>query len=353
MLITLLIFTGFVALLGAQSAGIVPANLATFSFIFLLAGILLMRAADAVTSSITHIAKYLKWQEFVIAFFVMAIGGAIPNLFVGFSAASHNIPELSFGDVVGNSVVDLTLVIAIAVFIGRGLIAESRLVQTSSLLTAIVAIIPLLLILDNELGRGDGIALLLIFVFYSGWLLSKRHLYTQELQDGDTPPVPAFRKFIFSLTSSALGLVIILFAAEGVVRSAQFFAVEFNLPIVIIGILLIGLGSAIPEIYFTISAARKGQHWIILGELMGSVIVLATLVLGTVAIINPIEVEDLSPYAIARFFLIISALFFFIFLRTDRRITYKEAALLAALYFTFVAAELLIHGLGIEFTFPR
>jgi len=80
----------------------------------------------------------------------------------------------------------------------------------------------------------------------------------------------------------------------------------------------------------------------ILGQLMGSVIVLSTLVLGTVAIIHPIEIDDFSPFQVARFFLIISALFFLIFIRTDRRITKKEAVFLLGLYFAFVAAEILL-----------
>jgi len=303
--------------------------------------ILLFWAANRLVVGITNIARYLKWLEFVIAFFVMAIAGSIPNLFVGISSVLHGIPELSFGDVVGNSVVDLTLVVGLAVLFGSSLRAENRLIQTSSLFTIIIAIVPLLLILDGQLGRGDGIALIFLFILYSIWLFSRRKEFEKTLDHTTTEPVESFQTFLWSILQVIVGVVLILVAAEGVVRSATFFAAEFQIPMVTIGILGLGLGSALPEIYFAIASARKGKDSIVLGVLMGSVIVLATLVLGLVAILSPIEIEDFSPFQIARFFLIISALFFLIFSRTDRRISKGEALFLLALYISFVAAEII------------
>jgi len=305
--------------------------------------LLLFWAANMLVSGITNVARYLKWLEFVVAFFVMAIAASIPNLFVGIFSALQGIPELSFGDVVGNSVVDLTLVVAIAVLFGSNLFSENRLVQTSSFFTIIIAILPLLLILDGQLGRGDGVTLIFIFLLYSTWLFSRRKEFAATLnQEKKLYSVERFQTFLFSLFKIALGVGLLLVAASGVVRSAMFFAQEFDLSIVLIGILFLGLGNALPEIYFTLASARKGKNLMILGELMGSVIVLSTLVLGTVALIHPIVIEDFSPFQVARFFLIISALFFLIFVRTDRRVTKKEAFVLLGLYFAFVVAEVLL-----------
>ena len=78
---------------------------------------LMFRAANWLVQGISRVAQYLQWSEFVIAFFVMAMGGSLPNLFVGLSSVAHGIPELSFGDVMVNSVVALTLLAALAVFV--------------------------------------------------------------------------------------------------------------------------------------------------------------------------------------------------------------------------------------------
>jgi len=134
---------------------------------------------------------------------------------------------------------------------------------------------------------------------------------------------------------------LLVIAAEGIVRSATYFSELFNLPIALIGILVVGMGNALPEIFFSIQAARRGENWVVVGNLMGSVIIPATLVIGIVAMICPIEVDSLTPFAIARFFLIISAVLFLIFLRTGRKIDKKEAWFLLFLYLAFVLTEII------------
>lgn len=306
----------------------------------IFSALLLFRAANWLIQGITKVAQYLRWSEFVIAFFVIAIGGSLPNLFVGLSSVAHGIPQLSFGDVVGNSVVDLTLIVAVAVFVGSDLLAKGKLVQTSAFLAISIALLPLLLILDGELGRGDGIALIIVFFGYAAWMFSKRKYYQQTYGENHKAPLLQFRNFLVGFFQIILGGALLLFAAEGIVRSADFFANEFSLPIALIGILGLGLTSALPELYFAIAAARQKKSWMILGELTGSVIILTTLVLGIVAVLKPIVIEDFSPFAFARFFMILAALFFLIFIRTGRKVTKKEAVILIFLYLVFVAVEL-------------
>lgn len=319
-----------------------------YLLLFLFSGVLLLWSANWLVGSVTHIARYLHWREFVIAFFVMAIVSSLPNLFIGITSALQDVPELSFGDIVGNSVVDLTLVAALAVLLGKKLQANSPLIQKSALFTLAIALLPLLLILDKELGRGDGAALLLAFVFYSVWLLSKRKEYGAAFNHSNDAQAQnnfsRFRAFLQSIGKIVTGIVLLLVSAQGVVASSLFFASEFQVPLAMIGIIVLGLGSALPEIYFTIAAARKGNSKLILGNLMGAVIVMATLVLGIVALLEPIRVPHFSSFAIARFFLFASAFFFFVFLRSGRTISRKEAAFLILLYIAFILAELFHNG---------
>lgn len=290
---------------------------------------------------LTRMAKFLGWREFVVAFFVVAFAATIPNFFVGISSAIHKIPQLSFGDIVGGNLIDLTLAVAIATLFAKGLPAESRTVQTTSIFTIIIAILPLLLILDGTLGRGDGIILILVFGFYIFWLFSKRERFTMIYDGSKIPIIKEFRNFIKDLGKVILGIMILLLAAEGIVRASSFFAQSLNLSLALIGILIVGIGNSIPETYFAIASARRGKTWMILGDLMGSVVAPATLVLGIVALICPIEIFDFSSFAIARFFLIIAAIFFFFFVRTGRKITKKEALFLLGIYITFILVEIL------------
>lgn len=312
-----------------------------YILIFLGSCGLLFLAGSLLVGALMRIARFLGWREFVVAFFVMAIAGSVPNLFVGISSAIHKIPQLSFGDIIGGNLIDLTLAVALAVLITKGLSVESKMVQTSSIFTIVVAILPLILILDGTLGRIDAVILILTFFFYIFWLFSKKERFTKTYENNQIPIIKEFKVFIKDLGKIILGISFLLLAAEGMVRSASFFAESLNLSIALIGILIVGLGNAIPEIYFVIASARKGRTWMILGNLMGSIIVPATLVLGIVALICPIKVPDFSPFAIGRFFLIISAIFFLFFVRTGRKITKKEAFFLLGIYITFVLVEIL------------
>ena len=299
-------------------------------------------SGEWVIGGLMRMARFLGWKEFVVAFLVMAFAASLPNFFVGITSALKGIPELSFGDIAGNNLVALTLAVGLAALFAKGGIpAESRAIQTTSIFTLAAAILPLILIRDGELSRLDGGVLIIFFIFYLFWLFSKKERFAKIYNKQEISIVRDFKNFIQDLGKIFLGIFLFIIAAQGIVASAQFFAYTFNFPLILIGVLITGLGSALPEIYFAISVAKKGESWMILGDLMGAVIVPATLVLGIVALICPIKIPDFSPFIIARIFLIISTLFFFFFVRTNRRITKKEAFFLMGIYIIFFLVEIL------------
>ncbi|KPJ54835.1 hypothetical protein AMJ47_03240 [Parcubacteria bacterium DG_72] len=334
----------------------------TWLFIFISSCLILFFSGSRLIKSLMRIARYLGWREFVVAFFIVAFAGAAPNIFVGITAALQNLPELSFGEIVGGNVADMTLAVALAILIsGNTISIRSKMVQDSTIFTVIIAVLPLVLILDNDLTRGDGLALMLAFLVYVVWLFSKEERFRKKYRPKNAKSQRAlkfvefikrnktdktakkFLVFIKNITVALFYLFLILAASIGLVRSSQAFAGYLNVAVPIIGILIVGLGNAVPETYFAIISARKGRTWMILGDLMGSVIVCATFVLGLVVLINPIEKIDFSPFVIARAFLVLSAVFFLIFIKTDRKITKVEAALLLFLYLIFVFTELAFH----------
>jgi len=279
----------------------------------------------------------------VVAFFVMSIAGAVPNLFVGINSAIQGIPELSFGDIVGGNVIDLTLAVALAILIGgSALPAKSRTVQASAIFTAIIAILPILLVLDGRLGRIDGTVLISAFIFYVIWLFSKEERFEKKYNQRREKKKRRLKEFFKDIGRVFLSLFLLLVAAGGIVWSARAFSQILDISLPVIGILIVGMGNALPEIYFAIASARKKQNWMILGDLMGSVIVCATLVLGLVALIQPIVVLDFSSFAIAGFFLVISAIFFFVIIRTDERISRREGLFLLLIYLLFLVTEILL-----------
>lgn len=314
-----------------------------YFLIFIASLIALSLSGPLIVGALSRVAKYLGWREFVVAFFLIAFAASLPNFVLGITAALKGIPELSFGDVVGGNVVDLSLAVALVILLSGVILPSEGTSRTSALWSSAIAVLPLLLILDGELSRADGLVLIFAFLFYIGWLFSKGERFKKPY-DGTDPqsPLKEFKVFLKDLGRAAVGLLFLVLGAQGVVASSTSFAQVLNVPLPLIGILIIGLGNSLPEIYFAISSARQGKTEMILGDLMGSVIVPATLVLGMVVLIHPIKIADFSAFAGARIFLVLAAILFYIAARTGRKITKKEAFVLLGLYIAFVAFEILL-----------
>ena len=313
-----------------------------YIFIFLVSVLFLILSSKWLVKSLTKIAQFLGWREFVFALFIMAFAGSLPNLFVGISSAMRGVPHLSLGEILGGNIVDLTIAAGLAALISRnGLTVKSRTVQGTAIFTLIVAILPLFLIYDRLLCRIDGIILLFAFIVYFSWLFSKGERFTRVYEEGEKIGLKEVLKNLGALFGT---LILLLLAAEGIIRSARFFAETLDLPLILIGILIVGLGNALPEIFFGIQAAKKGEDWMVIGGLMGAVISAATLILGIVALIHPIQITyvDFSLLTVTRIFLILAGIFFLFSITTGRKITKKEGIFLLVLYLVFVLTQILV-----------
>lgn len=312
-----------------------------YTFLFFVSAFFLGVCGKLLVDSLSKIAKFLAWKEFVVAFFLLAFSVSIPNFFVGIMSALKKIPELSFGDVIGGNVVAMTLLVALAALLSRGgLSAPSRTVQTSSIFALFISLLPLILISDGSLERSDGFLLLICFLGYVSWLFVKKERFVKIYNGISEPLTLSF--FFKNLSLFLISVIFLLISANLMIKSSLFFAEFFHLPITLIGILLVSLGNNLPEMAFIIQAAKRGQDWLILGDLMGGVIVTSTLVLGIVSLIYPIKAVDFPAALAARIFLIISSFFFFITVRTDRKITKEEGIFLLFLYLLFLFVEILL-----------
>lgn len=311
--------------------------------IFIASCLVLSWLSSRMVRDLIGVAKYLNWKEFIIAFFVMSLATSLPNLFTDFNAALQGKPELAFGDIIGGNLVDLTFVLAVAAFFSKkGLSSESGMVQKSAIFTTLIAILPLLLIFDGNLSRPDGLILIGAFVLYSWWIFSERDHFKKRYTHPGQTALSGFSGFVKSLLKIVVLLALLLAASFAVVGSAQFFADKLGISLALVGVLILGLGNSFPEIYFSVISARKNENWLVLGDMMGSVIVCTTLVLGLVATILPFQIHDFSPFITARVFLIVAAVFSLIFIRSGRKITKREGLFLLFLYVTFLMFEVFI-----------
>ncbi len=296
--------------------------------------------------SLVVIARYFGFKEFVVAFFTVSIGAVVPEFFVGVTAALQGIPEISLAAVIGENLFLITVTVALATFFSaKGLIVDSKTVRSGIIFTVLVAILPLLLILDGELSRMDGFFLLACFAFFVFWLFSKKERFA-KVYDEDTPELEKLTKktAVRSMFIAVGGILAIVISVDLLLREVLIFSTEFDIPLAIMGLFIIAIGTALPETYFAIDLARKGNSWMVLGGIMGGIAMASTLVLGTVALIEPIVLTQttVSSMVLARMFLTISAIMILVFVTTGHTITRKEGVALLAIYISFLLAEILI-----------
>jgi cation:H+ antiporter len=315
----------------------------TYALIFGACCAVLYYAGNWVVEGLSSIAKILRWKEFFVAFFIMAMAATLPNLFLAIMSVINGVPELSLGDVMGGNVVDMTLAIALAAFFSRkGIDARGQTVQTSLLFTFGAAILPLVLLMDEGLSRIDGAVLLLFFASYLYWLLSKKERF-RMIYSGH--PVKIEKHFDLLAKESVkvlAGTLVLIGVAQSIILLANSFSNEFDVTLPLVGILIVGFGNSLPEIYFAIAAAKSNKTKMILGDVMGAVIMPGTLVLGMVALLNPFTVEGASMFAAARYFLLIAAALFYVCVKSDQKVTKKEGVLLLGVYIAFLMTEIFV-----------
>jgi len=313
-----------------------------YILIFILSCLLLVKSGTWTVQSLVRIAKSLEWREFILSFILMAFVTSLPEFFIGISSGLHNKPELSFGNVIGSNIINLTLAIAIFVLLAKKLNCGTKLVQKNSLYTALIAFLPIILMLGDGISRIDGIILLIVLFVYIKLLFKEQAKYKDIFVNKFKRNWAEFKLFLRDLAMFFGGIGLLLLSAEAIVWSILSLSESLNLSLVVIGSLIVALGTNLPEIVFGLKAITMGHKEMVLGALMGSVVANSTLVLGSTVLISPLQIIEYTPYIIGILFTIITCLFFALFSRTEKEITEKEAIVLLFVYILFILSQLVI-----------
>lgn len=294
-------------------------------FAFLLIAIII--SGIITTRSISNISSYLGLSHFSAGILIIAVITSVPELIVGINSAAAGIPVLSLGDVLGSNIIVLSLITCIAVLISGGINFKDNPLKKEDKYLFFIALLPILLGLDQYLSQFDGLILITAFIFYL-FLAFRR----KGVVDDDKVSKKVFLK---SSILFILGVIALLISARYLVEYASLIAFEIGIPLIIIGILLVSFGTSLPELTFETISLLHGYKLLAVGDLMGSVVINSTLVLGVVALISPIFISDFIQFQIASIFLIVLILVFSLFLRSDS-ISRLKALFLILIYIVFL-----------------
>jgi len=299
--------------------------------IFILACIVLAKSAQLIIKTLVKLEKIFHLSDFSIGFILMAVATTLPELLVGINAAIKNNTALSLGNVIGSNIVNLTLILGIVIILSKKISTKTDLIEKNTFYMFLISLLPLLLMIDSTISRSEGLILILVFIFYI-FKLTKHKLPKTNNHYKSTKK--SFSIFI-------MGVFLLITSSYIVVEYATKLAVELLLPPILIGLFLVAIGTSLPELAFGIKASLKKHPKLSLGNLTGSVIVNSTLVLGVTSIIRPIT-ADFRLFLVASLFLILTTYLFFIFSKTDKKLTLKEGIVLILIYIAFLATEFIL-----------
>jgi cation:H+ antiporter len=306
--------------------------------LFLVFMFILIKCASYAIRYSSRLAKILRFPEFVVSFFIIALISAFPEATISIISAINGEPELGLGTLLGSNVADLTLVFGIvALFSSRGIKVKSKILK-DSFFYLILLLFPLILGFDGKLSRVDGAALIL-----SGFLFFV-HTYVESKKFHKRFNNTKRGSFTKSLILLIISLAVLLASAYFTVKFAVGFAYDIKLPPILIGITILAIGTCLPELIFSIRAVKKNHDELALGDILGTVITDATIILGLVALISPFNYNPFNIY-ITGGAMFLAGFLVIIFMKSEKSLSKLEGVLLLLVYVAFVIAEFFINSL--------
>ena len=298
-------------------------------YVLLLVGFaLLVIGADMFVDGSSSIAGILKVPSVIIGLTIVAMGTSAPEAAVSITAGLSGNADISLGNVVGSNLFNILAVVGICAMIFP---AESPkdILKRDLWWNVAASIGLLLLILDGKLSRLDGVILLIAFAVYIGIMIRSalKNRGNSDLQE--TMSVP---KSIFFVI---LGLCMIVGGGNLVVNNASAIATSWGMSEALVGLTIVAIGTSLPELVTSVTASKKGDSGISLGNAIGSNLFNILFILGIAAVLAPITV---APELIIDTIIVIGvAILILIFAKTNKITSRLEGLIMVLLYIAYTA----------------
>ena len=265
---------------------------------------ILVWSADIFIDGATTLANSLGVPSFLIGVVILGLGTSAPEMVVSVLAALEGSPELALGNAYGSNIMNIALVLGTTALISPIIIHKS-IVKRDLPLLLVITLLAAWQLRDGQLSQSDGIILLLglgaVLIFQivmnlrstrqeDKKIASKNNEHNEEHSENkDRQSAGIFR----GLASLIIGMSILILSSRAIVWGAVELATFWGLSELIIGLTVVAVGTSLPELVASLSAARKGEHDMALGNIIGSNIFNTLGVVGLAALIAPISADPI------------------------------------------------------------
>lgn len=250
--------------------------------------LMLTKGADWFVDGTAGIAGKFGIPQLVIGLTIVAMGTSAPEAAVSITAALDNDAGIAIGNVLGSNILNILIILGITGFITTVAVQKSTIIAEIPYMLLITVVLMVMGIFGNSVNLVEGIILWVLFIVYLLYLfvLAKKG-------NGQEEEIESQNKSVWMLLLlSILGGVVVVWGSTITVDSATYIAEAIGLSERVIGLTIVALGTSLPELVTSVTAARKGNADIAIGNIVGSNIFNILFVIGTSSLIIPITFES-------------------------------------------------------------
>lgn len=242
---------------------------------------MLLKGADFFVDGSSGIARKFGIPQLVIGLTIVAMGTSAPEAAVSIAAALKGNADITIGNIVGSNILNVLIILGVTSVICPLALARST-VRFDIPFMIGISILLLVQGLDGTVSLLDGIILIAVFVAYLTYLFRMSQKNPEPEEEG------VHLSLWKALCLAAVGLALIVLGSDVTVDAATAIAKFFGLSDRFIGLTIVALGTSLPELFTSVTAARKGNADIAIGNIVGSNIFNILFVVGLSALITPI-----------------------------------------------------------------
>ena len=300
-------------------------------FILLIVGfVLLIKGSDFFVDGSSNIASILKIPTLIVGLTIVAFGTSAPEAAVSITSSLSGNNALAVSNVIGSNLFNMMLIIGLCALLRELKIGRDVLNKDLPFLVVITAILSGFIIIGWSISRVEGIILFLLIIVYVSYLVYSAKK-TKEAQIVEKPKMGLLRSIIYIIG----GMAGIIIGADFVVDSASYIAMAFGMSETLVGLTIVAIGTSLPELVTSLTALKKEENQLIIGNVIGSNIFNILFVLGASSIISPITINPNMLIDVA--LMLVVTILFFIFGKTQDKYDKKEGFVLVALFIAYMA----------------
>lgn len=303
-------------------------------FLLIVGFVFLIKGSDFFVDGASSIASLLKIPTIIVGLTIVAFGTSAPEAAVSITSSLTGSNALAVSNVIGSNIFNILMVIGIAALLSNLTMEKSVLKKDLPFLVGITVLWAIFIIIGWDITNIEGIILLIIMVAYIIFLV-----YDTKKSGGATEVEKPKFSLPKSIIAILVGLAGIVLGGDLVVDSASAIAIALGMSETLVGLTIVAIGTSLPELVTSITAIKKGENQLVIGNVIGSNIFNILFVLGASSAISAIPLD--SSMLIDVLFMLFVTILCYIFGKTQEKYDKKEGIILVLLFIGYMAFAIL------------